>query len=342
MRKIMLETPGGKCCIAVGEPISNLKDYCNAEKVAIITDANVRRLHGSRFPKAEVIEIGTGEGNKTLATVETIYGKLLEMEFERGSLIVGIGGGIVCDVAGFAASTYLRGVRFGFVPTTLLAQVDASVGGKNGVNYHSYKNLVGRIEQPEFVLCDFDLLKTLPQRELRCGFAEAVKSGAIADAGLFSYLEERGAEALALHRTTIEKVVHDSLAVKIAIVGRDEKERGERRKLNFGHTVGHAIEKISQNVSHGEAVAIGMAAAANLSVAKGKLAAKDAARLSSLLGKLGLQTEMELDGASVIEAIRKDKKREGEKINFVLLEGIGKAVVEQVSLEELEAVLDGK
>ncbi len=341
MRKMALETPGGKCVIAVGESIGRLSDYCGTGKLVIITDANVRRLHGSIFPKGEIIEIGTGEENKTLATVEKIYEKLLEMEFERSGMIVGIGGGIVCDVAGFVASTYLRGARFGFVPTTLLAQVDAAVGGKNGVNFHGYKNLVGTIRQPEFVLCDFELLKTLPQRELACGFAEIIKSAAIGDAQLFSYLEQHAGNAMALQRTAIEKSVHDSLAVKIAIVQKDEAEKGERRKLNFGHTLAHAIEKTVKGVQHGEAVALGMVAAARISVARGNLQQKDALRLEKLLAMTGLPTKMELNSAAIIEAIGKDKKREGGKINFVLLEGIGNAVVEKIPIEELEAVLDG-
>jgi len=339
MRKITLDAQSGKCEIAIGESIARLKDYCGGGKLAIVTDATVRRLHGASFPKCEVIEIGTGEESKTLATVEKIYEKLLGMEFERGDMLVGIGGGIVCDVAGFAASTYLRGVRFGFVPTTLLAQVDAAVGGKNGVNLMGYKNLVGTIRQPESVLCDLELLKTLPQRELRCGFAEVIKSAAIGDAQLFSYLEQRLKQCMELQRTAIEKAVHDSLAVKIAIVGKDEGERGERRKLNFGHTLAHAIEKTVKGVPHGEAVAVGMAVAAKISAARGKLQEKDAGRLVGLLEKAGLPTRMELDIGAVMDAIGKDKKREVGKINFVLLEGVGKAVVEKVSMEELEAVL---
>lgn len=342
MRELKLETTTGKCKIAIGESIARLADYRGEGKLAIVTDANVRRLHGTSFPKCEVIEIGTGEENKTLATVERIYEKLLEMEFERGDMLVGVGGGIVCDVAGFAASTYLRGVRLGLVPTTLLAQVDAAVGGKNGVNLHGYKNLVGTIRQPKFVLCDLELLKTLPQHELKCGFAEVIKGAAIGDAQLFSYLEQHLQQCMELQRTAIEKAVHDSLAVKIAIVSKDEDERGERRKLNFGHTLAHAIEKATKGVSHGEAVAIGMAAAAKLSVARGKLQEKDAERLVGLLEKAGLPTRMELDIAAVMDAIGKDKKRQGDEINFVLLEGIGQAVVEKISIEELEAVLREK
>ncbi|VVB98401.1 3-dehydroquinate synthase [uncultured archaeon] len=287
MRTLKIEGKTGTSEIVLGESISNLAKYCEGSETVIITDRNVRALHGASFPKAEIIEIGIGEHNKTLKTVEGIYEKFLELGLDRSSCVAGIGGGIVCDVAGFAASTYLRGLKFGFAPTTLLAQVDASIGGKNGVNFKGYKNLVGTFRQPNFVLCDFEMLKTLPPRELRNGFAEIVKHGAIADAQLFSYLEENCKNALAIHRTAIEKIVYDSLMVKSRIVSLDETEKGERRKLNFGHTFGHAIEKTT-GLPHGEAISIGMVAAARLSAAKGLLASKEADRIESLLKALGL------------------------------------------------------
>ena len=342
MRTIKLRAKSGDCNILAGESISYLQEYCKEGKIAIITDANVRRLHGGKFPKAQVIEIGLGEENKTLETVHMLYERFLEMELERNSLVIGIGGGIVCDVAGFAASTYARGVRCGFVPTTLIAQSDAAVGGKNGVNLQGYKNLVGTIRQPEFVLCDFEVLKTLPQRELACGFAEVIKHAAIADAALFSYLGEHLGEALSLKRPVIEKAIHDSLLVKAAIVTADETEKGERRKLNFGHTVGHAIEKCLR-LPHGEAVAIGMVAEANLSCANGMLPKKDAARVAALLEKAGLPTHVpkgKADAAALLDAVKKDKKRKGGSICMSLLPEIGKAKICEVELSELEGVLN--
>lgn len=342
MRTIKLEAQSGSCDILVGESTAHLQEYCKEGNAVIITDANVRRLHGAAFPKVPVIEIGLGEGNKTLETVEGIYEKFLEMELERNSLAIGIGGGIVCDVAGFAAATYARGVRCGFVPTTLIAQADASVGGKNGVNLQGYKNLVGTIRQPEFVLCDFELLKTLPPRELACGFAEVIKHAAIADAALVSYLEGHLAEALAFKRPVIEKAIHDSLLVKKAIVEADEKESNSRMKLNFGHTVGHAVEKCLK-LPHGEAVAIGMAAEANLSCAKGMITKKDAERVAALLQKAGLPTalpEGKADAALLLDAVKKDKKRKGESIRMSLLAEIGKAAICEVGIGEIEGVLN--
>jgi len=346
MRTMKLEGATGACTIMLGESVDNLRGYCNggsggneAGKIVAITDANVRRLHGERLKGLEVVEIGLGEGNKTLATAETLYEKLLELEVERSSFIVGVGGGIVCDVAGFIASTYMRGVQFGFAPTTLLAQVDAAVGGKNGVNFKGYKNIIGTIRQPGFCLCDFEMLKTLPEAEMRNGFAEVVKHAAIGDASLFTYLEGDWKRAFVLEKTAIGKVVHDSLQVKMRIVTADEMEKGERMKLNFGHTLGHAVEKVT-GIPHGSAVSIGMVAAAKLSVRKTGLAQKDAERLETLLKGIGLPTSIGADREKVLDAMRKDKKRYGENIRMALLEGMGKAKIVEVGLGELEEVVD--
>jgi 3-dehydroquinate synthase len=324
--------------ILIGESLQNLQNYIASERVAIITDSNVRRLYGKNFPPYEIIEIGTGEKIKNLETVKTIYGKLLDLAMDRSSFIVGIGGGVVCDITGFAASTYLRGVRFGFVSSTLLSQVDASVGGKNGVNFEGYKNMVGVFNQPEFVICELKLLKTLPEKEVLCGLAEVVKHAAIGDRDLFSYLEENDKEVLQLDEEVVEKAVYDSVLIKSGIVNRDEKEKGERRKLNFGHTLGHALEKTT-GAPHGEAVSVGMVAASTLSEKKGYLSKKEKERIEALLKRFQLPTRVQIDGKKLLDAVRKDKKREGEGIHFVLLQGIGKAVVEKISVKELETLI---
>jgi 3-dehydroquinate synthase len=329
----------GNSTILIGGTLQNLQEYIDTEEVVIITDKNVRRFYSKYFPHGKVIDIGTGEKIKNLDTVQAIYGKLVELEADRSSFIVGIGGGIVCDIAGFVASTYLRGVRFGFVPTTLLSQVDASVGGKNGVNFRGYKNMVGVFNQPEFVICDMNLLKSLPEREIMCGFAEIVKHAAIADASLFSYLEEYYKKALELDTEVIEELVWDSVLIKSSIVNRDEKEKGDRRKLNFGHTYGHAVEK-STGIPHGEAVSLGMVVASAISARRGLLSEKDMERIEALLKKLKLPTRLQLDGKGALAALRRDKKRKGNSIHFVLLYGIGNAVVEEIPIEELEAVIN--
>ena len=339
MRSVKLDTRIGKSVILIAERLENLKKYLPVKMPIIITDTNVQKYWGHYFPPGAVITIDTGEEIKSLDTVGGIYEQLLELGADRASFIVGIGGGIVCDIAGFVASTYLRGVRFGFVSTTLLSQVDASVGGKNGVNFGGYKNIVGVFSQPEFVICDQNLLKTLPQREFQSGFAEIVKHGAIADDQLFAYLEQNWSRALEQDSEVIEKLVYDSVIIKSTIVNRDATEQGERRKLNFGHTLGHAIEK-TLKVPHGEAVSAGMVLASKLSEKKGYLQSEDSTRLSNLLEKFRLPVELEFNRQQVFEAIGKDKKREGDRLKFVLLKRIGAAVVNEISIQDLVDLLN--
>ena len=338
MKVLKIHGSVGDSTILIGESLQDLRKYIPSEKVMIITDTNVSRHYLKDFPSCEVIEIGVGEKIKNLDTVQDIYRKLIELEADRSSFIVGIGGGVVCDITGFAASTYLRGVRFGYVSSTLLSQVDASVGGKNGVNFGGYKNMVGVFNQPEFVICDINILRTLPERDILCGLAEIVKHAVIGNADLFSYLEKNYERAVGLNEEVIEKLVFDSIVIKSSIVNRDEKEKGERSKLNFGHTFGHAIEKAT-GVPHGEAVSAGMIIASALSKKRGGLSSEDEKRIEDLLKKLKLPTRLPFDRKMVLDALRKDKKRRGDKINFVLLGGIGNAVMEAIPIKELEDVL---
>ncbi len=329
----------GRSRILVGERLGSLKDYLPVQRSVIITDTEVNRLYGEKFPRCPVITIGRGEGVKTLSTLETIFDKLIELGADRSWFIAGVGGGIVCDITGFAASTYMRGVDFGFVATTLLAQVDASVGGKNGVNFKGYKNMVGVFNQPAFVICDPEVLKTLPPKEIRCGFAEIIKHGAIADAALFRFMEENIENAHALDRGVIERFVSDSVTIKSGVVNRDETEKGERRKLNFGHTLGHAFEKCT-GITHGEAVAAGMCAAADLSVRIGFLAESQSLRLKKVIRALGLPTSVSIEKEGLKTALLKDKKREGEGIHFVLLADMGRAVVQKIDVAVLDTFID--
>ncbi|MEW6722567.1 MAG: 3-dehydroquinate synthase [Candidatus Micrarchaeota archaeon] len=339
MRRVRVSGAGGDCEIAVGESISSLEEYCRGARTVIVTDANVKKHQGAKFPDCEVLEVGTGEGAKKLSTVESLYRKFLDIELDKSCMVVGIGGGVVSDITGFAASTYLRGVPFGFVPTTLLAQVDASIGGKNGVNLEGYKNIIGTIRQPRFVLCDPGTLSTLPERELRCGFAEVVKHAAIADAGLFSYLEKNAGRALSLEPEAMLRVLEDSVAVKAKIVSVDEEEKGERMKLNFGHTIGHAIEKTA-GMPHGEAVAAGMVAESEIAVRMGLMERNHSERLSALLLSLGLPAAVKAPREGIADAIRKDKKRRSEKVLMPVLNGIGSCRIAEVELKKLEGALD--
>ncbi|MBI2837151.1 MAG: 3-dehydroquinate synthase [Acidobacteria bacterium] len=324
----------GECEIILGGKLGDVSEHCCSDRVVVVTDPTVRRLHGAGFPSAPVVEIGEGEESKTLETVSRIYERFLELELDRTSFVLGIGGGVVCDVTGFAASTFCRGLPFGFVPTTMLAQVDASLGGKNGVNLRAYKNLVGTIRQPRFCLLDYDLLRTLPTRAVRCGIAEIVKSAAVGDEELFGMLEVDPDALLALERGAVHTAVSRSVAVKAAVVEEDESDQAARMKLNFGHTLGHSIEK-AVGLPHGEAVSVGMVAAARVSVGRGRLPDSAAKRLATLLTRFGLPTRIEWDEVPIIDAIGKDKKRAGGRLRMTLLDRIGHAVVEEVTVEEL-------
>jgi 3-dehydroquinate synthase len=321
--------------ILIGEAAENAAQYLPNAQVIVITDANVRRHFGHIFTKFPVIEIGLGEANKTLQTLSHIASELIRLEADRTSFILGVGGGIVCDVAGFAASMFMRGLPFGFVSTTLLSQVDASVGGKNGVNHEGYKNMLGVFAQPRFVICDPHSFDTLPQREFVAGFAEIVKAAMLGNAALFAYLESHAQQALSKDSQVLERVVYEAVKIKADIVSIDEREQGERRKLNLGHTFGHAIEKHATHV-HGEAVSIGLAMASQLSVRLGLMSEAEAQRVATLLTRLGLPTRTDIPHPTLLAAMRKDKKKIGHAIHLVLPVGIGNCEVREVELEGLE------
>jgi 3-dehydroquinate synthase len=338
MRTIEIKTDTKISKIIIGERLEKLEYYLPDTKIVIITDKNVSHYYEKDFPPFRVIEIGLGEKIKTIDTLNYIFQKFIDYEVDRSSFIVGIGGGIVCDITGLAASIFMRGLKFGFVSTTLLSQVDASVGGKNGVNFRGYKNMIGTFNQPEFVICDNELLKTLEEREFIAGFAEIVKAGAIKDENIISYLENNYEKALNKDPDVINKLVYDSILIKSKVVESDEKEKGERRKLNFGHTFAHSFEKLT-GILHGEAVSAGMVLASRLSVKLNLIREKDYMRIKKLLENLKLPTTIKLELADIFKTMKQDKKREGETLHLVLLQNIGNAIVKQVSLKQLEEMV---
>jgi 3-dehydroquinate synthase len=339
METITVRGRTGSSRIIVDESLENLGRYLDPSRTIVITDHEVNRLYRDLFAEFDVIEIGRGENVKTLQTVEEICRQLVEREADRTSFIAGIGGGIVCDIAGFAASVYMRGLKFAFAPTTLLAQVDAAIGGKNGVNLGGYKNMIGVFQQPQFVICDPRLLKTLPAEEVACGMAEIIKHAAIGSRELFAFLENSVPEINVGNQTILAKIICDSLRIKAAVVGRDERERGERKKLNFGHSLGHALEKIS-GIPHGQAISIGMVAAARISVKRGLLPSTEAERIVNLLRQMKLSVDFPFQREIVYEAMKKDKKRKSDKIDYVLLDSIGHAVIAEIPIAELGEVID--
>ena len=307
-------------------------------RCAIITDTNVDRRYAklafNSLVKAgfepTLVIVPAGETAKSLRTVQSCYDQLAAQRLERKSFIVALGGGVVGDLAGFVAATYLRGIGFVQVPTTLLAQVDSSVGGKVGVNLKSGKNLVGAFYQPRLVLCDLDTLKTLPERELRAGLAEVIKYGIIYDSQLFARLERDLPKLLKRNPAALEAVIARCCEIKADVVSQDETESGLRAILNFGHTIGHAIENSSGygKYLHGEAISIGQVAAAKLSALTG-LAGEDAERIRVLFENAGLPTKIQLNPAKrekLFAAMRLDKKVSGGEIKFVLAKRLGKVV----------------
>jgi 3-dehydroquinate synthase len=287
-----------------------------------------------------MVELEDGERFKTMASVERIYDAALDAGIDRRAVIVALGGGVVGDLAAFAASTILRGVRFVMIPTTLLSQVDSSVGGKTGMDRPQGKNLVGTFWQPSAVLIDPSTLDTLPQRELLAGLAEVVKTGIILDAALFGRLERDAGKLLARDPEVLTEVIARCVRIKADVVEQDEREeKGLRRILNFGHTVAHAVEQVTgyDRFLHGEAVAIGMGVAARLSERRGICAAADARRIEDLLERLGLCHEVPggLDREALVRAIALDKKAERSKVAYIVCEAIGRCRAETLEVTEI-------
>jgi len=338
MKKLKIHGFQSDSLIAIGESFKNFKKYIPYRQVIILTDDKVNSIYGKYLTDYPVIEIGQTEKIKTLSTVEYIIDTLLELNADRNAFLLAVGGGIVCDIAGFVASIYLRGIKFGFISTTLLSQVDASVGGKNGVNFRGFKNMIGVFNQPEFVICDHTMLKTLSADDLASGFGEIVKHTLIGDAEMFDELEKNVEKALNLDDDFIKKLILNSIKIKSHIVNIDEKEKGERRKLNLGHTYGHAVEKVLK-ISHGKAVSIGIAAAAKLSLNRNYITQYEYQKVVNLLTALKLPVSATEKQTEILEAMIYDKKKDGDSINFVFLKGIGNVVVEKINIEELKTEL---
>ena len=324
--------------VVVGDVGVELERLLPPRRIVVVSDANIDRYYPSLIGRYDHILIGQGETNKTLLTLDAVYRRLIELKVDRSTFILAIGGGIVTDVAGFAASTYMRGLEFGFISTTLLGQVDASVGGKNGVNVDGYKNMVGSFTQPRFVICDVDMLRTLSEREFRTGLAEVIKSAVIADSELFELLEGADFTTLKEDKNLLQQIVYRAISVKASIVERDERETGDRRKLNLGHTLAHAIEKSSSKMNHGEAVAVGLKLITEAAVRCGKLSAGDGERIVGLLQRAGFALEPPVEMRTLLKAVSRDKKSEGDDIYIVWPTSIGRCEVEKMPLEEFRAM----
>ena len=313
---------------------SYLEQVAAKENVVIITDENIYHQHNEKLAGYKLVKFAAGEQHKNQTTIDSIIGELILLEADKNTVLIGVGGGVVTDITGYVAAVYMRGLQFGLIPTSILAMVDAAIGGKNGIDVGIYKNMVGTIRQPDFILYDYSFLQTLPVKEWINGFSEIIKHACIKDALLFSVLEKYSLHDFQTDETLISELIEKNVAIKTSIVTNDEFEKGERKLLNFGHTIGHAIENLHQ-LPHGYAVSIGMAAACNLSEQMNGLHFNDAKRIILLLAKYKLPVDIETDYEKVFEVLKLDKKRTNDAINFILLNKIGEAIFKPIPLQTL-------
>ncbi len=317
---------------------SDLEQIVSKEKTILITDENVFAVASNLFEGWNTIVIKAGEEHKQQNTVDFIIQQLIEKEADRSSFLIGVGGGVVTDITGYAASIYMRGIKFGFVPTTILAMVDAAIGGKNGVDVGVYKNLIGFIRQPDFLLFDFSLLKTLPHEQWINGFAEVIKHACIKDADMFALLEKYSLSNFQSDDNLLAALIERNVNIKTAIVVEDEFEKGDRKLLNFGHTLGHAVENI-YHLLHGHAISIGMVAAVSFSEKMNGFSKAEKERLKLLLEKYQLPTALNFDKEKTWSLLKMDKKRVSNEMNFILLEKIGQAFVKPIPLIQLNELI---
>jgi 3-dehydroquinate synthase len=315
---------------------SYLEKLAGREQTVLITDEHIFQAHKKKFKGWDTIVLKPGEEFKIQATVDSVIDQLIDFKADRTTFLIGIGGGVITDITGYVAAVYMRGIRCGFLPTTVLAMVDAAIGGKNGIDVGIYKNLVGTIRQPQFLLYDYSFLKSLPKNEWVNGFAEIIKHSCIKDLRLFKELEQRKPTFYQKDTKALAKLIRRNAEIKSSVVQEDEFEKGERRLLNFGHTLGHAIENMYE-LSHGQAISIGMTAACTIS--EKLIGFKESNRIIKVLDQYGLPTLAEFDKQKAFDVLKMDKKREKKAMNFVLLDKIGKGVVQSIPLDQLENII---
>lgn len=321
-------------------------NYKPSQKVCIITDSNVNQLYGTQikeslctyFEGCTVFEFKAGEEQKHLDTVYSIYQHLIENSFDRKDLLIALGGGVVGDITGFTASTYLRGIDFVQVPTTLLSQVDSSIGGKTGVDFLQYKNMVGAFYMPKLVYINTGVLSSLPKRQFASGMGEIIKHGLIKSKDYFKFIEKQQEDISDLNSDVLEELIYQSCQIKREVVEKDPKEMGERALLNFGHTVGHAIEKLSDFVlAHGECVALGTVCASYISYKNETITKEELTKIEQLMQLYSLPIRLkhfEHTQKEILDATKKDKKMEAGKVKFILLQSIGEAYVTKELTDE--------
>jgi 3-dehydroquinate synthase len=315
--------------VVFGDSWTNLTDILSDSPFICLVDRQVFDLYQDQLNGMRCILVESGEASKSLTVLQRMIEQLIAFQADRDTLLLAIGGGVVCDLTGFIASIYMRGCRVAYVPTTLLAMVDASYGGKTGINFLQWKNLLGTIRQPEFIFTEISFLNTLPVRELRAGLSESIKHAMIGSSARFDWIEKHHTQLLNLDQNALKDLVIHSVHFKLSVVAQDEKEIGLRRILNFGHTFGHAIER-SNLYNHGESVALGMIIACKISELHCNLDPAITNRLIRLLDSLGLPTHHQFDPDLLISHVALDKKKSGSKLHFVFLKNLETPIVEKV------------
>jgi 3-dehydroquinate synthase len=315
---------------------SQIGSLVEKDRCVFVTDQHIFDHHKKYFKGTKFIQIPAGESFKVQYIADQIIEQLINFGADRKTTLIGVGGGVVTDITGYVASVYMRGIPFGFVPTSILGMVDASIGGKNGIDVGNYKNMVGVIRQPGFLYYDVSLLQTLPPEEWVNGFAEVIKHAAIKDAGLFRELEKNSIGFYRKNKKALTELIRKNVMIKSGVVLKDEFEESERRLLNFGHTLGHAVENV-YHLPHGHAISIGIKAACLIS--EEMMSFKETARVTSLLQQYGLPIDIPVDFSKVVEIMRMDKKKTRDIMNYVLLEKIGKAVIKPIPMTQLEKLL---
>lgn len=314
---------------------SYVEKLTSKENTVIITDEHVFDAHKKKFKGWNTIILKPGEAYKIQPTVDVVIDQLLALGADRKTTLIGVGGGVITDITGYVAGIYMRGIAFGFVPTSLLAMVDASIGGKNGIDVGVYKNMVGLIRQPQFLVFDYSFLRSLPKPEWQNGFAEIIKHACIKDAAMFKLLQQHTLSDFQKTPVLLSSLIEKNILIKTKVVMNDEFEQGERKLLNFGHTLGHAIENLYE-LSHGQAISIGMTYAAVMSQQLKNFS--QTAELVSLLEKYKLPSFAEFDAKKAFKIVMKDKKKDNVSINYILLEKIGKGVIQPLLLVQVQDI----
>ena len=337
MRKIV--SPFTEITFCHNQLLESIRAKCKADQSILITDALIIELYPALFEGYKTIVLPSGEDQKSLTVLESVVSQLILLKAHRNTFLIGVGGGTITDITGLVASIYMRGISFGFVPTTLLCMVDAAIGGKNGVNFGLHKNFLGTIRQPQFILCNTSFFQTLPDNEWSNGFAEIIKYACLFDEPLFDELLLNDITFYKKYRDTLEDLICRCINWKNKIVIEDEHEISSRKLLNFGHTVGHAIEMV-YNIPHGHAVSLGMIIACALSEKLTGLNENTTRQLIHLLQRYDLPTNLFFDTKSIVKVLKMDKKRSDNSIDFIILENNGKPKIKQLPFDIIEQILE--